>query len=249
MSSYLPLLLFLAFLLLIDWYLFQGVRTATATLSSGRVRLAIHSVYWLANFSLIGLLAFSLLTIDRAQGIKPVFLVALNFFILLFVPKLVFLFVLGAEDLYRFVCAILSRAYQFFFDAGAGGPAAESFLPARRHFISQAGIALAGLVFGSFVYGMTRGKYAYRVHRQTVFFPDLPEAFDGFRITQLSDIHAGSFGDAAEVRRGVALANAQESDLMVFTGDMVNNEAVESRSLARRLRIAPGALWQILGLR
>ena len=65
------------------------------------------------------------------------------------------------------------------------------------------------------------------MHRHTIFFKDLPDAFDGLTITQLSDIHAGSFTDPEAVKRGVALANAQKSDLLFFTGDLVNNEATE----------------------
>ncbi|MES1159809.1 MAG: metallophosphoesterase, partial [Bacteroidota bacterium] len=71
------------------------------------------------------------------------------------------------------------------------------------------------------------GKYDYKVHRQTLYFDDLPAAFDGFTITQLSDIHSGSFDNTAAVRRGIELARAQKSDLFVFTGDLVNNAAWE----------------------
>jgi predicted MPP superfamily phosphohydrolase len=74
---------------------------------------------------------------------------------------------------------------------------------------------------------MVKGKYQYTVHRHTLFFEDLPAAFDGFTITQLSDIHAGSFDDPEAVQRGVDLAKAQKSDLFVFTGDLVNDHATE----------------------
>jgi len=74
---------------------------------------------------------------------------------------------------------------------------------------------------------MLKGKYDYRVHKTTVYFDDLPVAFDGFTITQLSDIHSGSFDNTAAVQRGIDLAKAQNSDLFVFTGDLVNNAAWE----------------------
>jgi predicted MPP superfamily phosphohydrolase len=225
MSNYLPVFIFLAILLLIDWYLFSGVRTATAAIPSERGRMVLHAAYWLVNLTLIGVMATALLTFSRGQGPRPLIIFALNFFVVLFVPKLVLLFVLGIEDVLRVMQGLISRIYGYFTDPAIA--AAEGFLPSRRRFISQLGLGLAGLTFGSFVYGLTRGKYNFRVHRHTLFFPDLPEAFEGFRITQLSDIHAGSFGDPGEVARGVELANAQQSDLVVFTGDMVNNEAVE----------------------
>ncbi|HEY2581032.1 MAG TPA: metallophosphoesterase, partial [Mucilaginibacter sp.] len=66
-----------------------------------------------------------------------------------------------------------------------------------------------------------------KVHRETLYFNDLPDAFDGFTITQISDIHSGSFDNKAAVQRGIDLAKAQKSDLFVFTGDLVNNAAWE----------------------
>ena len=50
-------------------------------------------------------------------------------------------------------------------------------------------------------------------------------AFDGFTITQISDIHSGSFDNAAKVNYGIDLINKQQSDVILFTGDIVNNKA------------------------
>ena len=106
-----------------------------------------------------------------------------------------------------------------------------------------AGLALAIL------YGMLRGGYRYQVRHVPLVYPDLPEAFDGLRITQLSDIHCGSFRRPASVRRGIALANRQQSDLIVFTGDLVNNKASELEGwtdVFSQLR-APMGCYAILG--
>jgi predicted MPP superfamily phosphohydrolase len=89
---------------------------------------------------------------------------------------------------------------------------------------ASAMLALSILIF---VYGMIRGKYAYRVIKHVLEFEDLPEAFDGFTITQISDVHAGSFKNPKAVKRGVDLVKQQQSDLFVFTGDLVNNKASE----------------------
>jgi predicted MPP superfamily phosphohydrolase len=78
-----------------------------------------------------------------------------------------------------------------------------------------------------FVYGMIFGKYKYRVIAHTLFFEELPEQFEGFKVVQISDIHAGSFNHAKAVQRGIDLVNAQGADLFVFTGDLVNNKAEE----------------------
>lgn len=73
-------------------------------------------------------------------------------------------------------------------------------------------------------YGYWYGRFQYVVHRETIVFEDLPKDFDGYRIVQLSDLHAGSFrgGNEMEVQKIVNIINAEQPDLIVFTGDIVN---------------------------
>jgi hypothetical protein len=97
----------------------------------------------------------------------------------------------------------------------------------RRKFVSQIALGAAAIPFVGTIYGVIKGKYDYRVHKIKIAFKDLPDAFHGFKITQLSDIHSGSFDDPIAVQRGIDLANAQNSDMIVFTGDLVNNLATE----------------------
>lgn len=102
-----------------------------------------------------------------------------------------------------------------------------SYMPSRRKFVSSIALGLAALPFGALLYGMYKGKYNYKVLKYTMEFDDLPDAFDGYQITQISDIHSGSFDNSKKVAYAVDLVNAQKSDVLLFTGDMVNNEAVE----------------------
>ena len=110
-------------------------------------------------------------------------------------------------------------------------------------------VLVAAVPFTGFLYAMLKGKYDFRVHRETLYFDDLPEAFDGFTITQLSDIHSGSFDDTAAVQRGIDLAKEQNSDLFVFTGDLVNNAAWEIEPYISRFAAlkAPYGQFSILG--
>jgi predicted MPP superfamily phosphohydrolase len=100
-------------------------------------------------------------------------------------------------------------------------------MPSRRKFISQIALGLAAIPFASLLYGMYKGKYRFRVLEYVMHFEDLPEAFDGYRLTQISDIHSGSFDNHDKIKYGVDLINQQESDVIMFTGDMVNNKASE----------------------
>ena len=78
------------------------------------------------------------------------------------------------------------------------------------------------------LYGAIWGKTRFDVKQVTFAPPDLPAAFDGYRIAQISDIHTGSWnGDRAALQKAVDRINAQQTDLIVFTGDIVNTKATE----------------------
>jgi predicted MPP superfamily phosphohydrolase len=83
------------------------------------------------------------------------------------------------------------------------------------------------LPFAAMAYGIISGAHDYRVKRKTVYLPNLPKAFDGMRIGQLSDIHSGSFYNKTAVQGGVDMLLAEKPDVIFFTGDLVNNESAE----------------------
>lgn len=99
--------------------------------------------------------------------------------------------------------------------------------PHRNFIFSQLAVMVAVILFFLLLFGITRGRHYYKVRKKNLYFDDLPLAFDGFTITQLSDIHAGSFTDKKGVQKGIDLVNAQQSDLILFTGDLVNNKSSE----------------------
>jgi len=124
------------------------------------------------------------------------------------------------EDIIR----IPQAMYRYF---ATWGQESSGYLPSRRTFVSQIALGLAAIPFASFLYGMVKGKYNFKVLKYTLYFDDLPDAFDGYQITQISDIHSGSFDNVKKIEYAVDLINEQESDLLLFTGDMVNNIASE----------------------
>jgi predicted MPP superfamily phosphohydrolase len=103
----------------------------------------------------------------------------------------------------------------------------DAHVPARRKFVAQIGFGLAAIPFFGLLHGIFIGKYNFRVIRQTVAFDDLPDAFDGFTITQISDIHSGSFDNHEKVNYAIDMINAQDTDMILFTGDIVNALAGE----------------------
>lgn len=125
----------------------------------------------------------------------------------------------------------------------------EIEIPSRRKAVAWIALGIAAIPFLGVVHGIFIGKYNYRVVRRQIFSEDLPEEFDGFTITQLSDIHAGSFDNDDKVQYGIDLANKQNSDIIVFTGDMVNNvysEVVHYTPFFAKLHAKEG-MYSVLG--
>lgn len=156
---------------------------------------------------------------DRTQAV-PARDLAVTLFLAFMAAKAMFLIFMFMEDIYRFVESLmvsLSRKRN----------PDQPFLHSRRTFISMIGLAAAALPFGALLYGSWKGKYNYQVRSYELSFEDLPEAFDGYTITQLSDIHVGSFDDRDEVDSAIQMANQLRSDVIFFTGDLVNNVSRE----------------------
>lgn len=124
----------------------------------------------------------------------------------------------------------LSRLLTWFVDQGVNlfnRSSPKITLEGRRNFLIKSGLAIAAIPFASFLYGITYGKYNYKVRKLSLTSPKLPKKFDGYRIVQISDIHAGSFDSIESVLKGVEIINDQNPDLVVFTGDLVNDRADE----------------------
>lgn len=121
--------------------------------------------------------------------------------------------------------------------------------PSRRDFIKKLALVAAGLQFGNVIHAISRGKYNFTLRRETLHFADLPPAFDGMRIVQFSDFHAGSYDDADAVQEGLQLLQEQGADLILFTGDLVNVYAQEAEYYVSMMQAlhAPLGRFAVLG--
>ena len=205
------LIILFVIIAIVELYSFQVIKTVSKS-------KWILIVYAVISVAAIVFITYELMKFDRSVGQTKSTLITLGLLLLVLLPKLVLTFVLLLEDVTRILIGTVTHFM---------GHNSDSFLPERRKFVSQVAIGLAAVPFLSLIYGMTIGKYNYKVIRQTLFFPDLPDAFDGFKITQISDIHSGSFDDENKIRYAIDLINEQESDLLLFTGDIVNAKADE----------------------
>ena len=162
---------------------------------------------------------------------------SISFFVM-FIPKLV---MAGFEllELFRSGGGILFNRM-----AGSSRPIS------RESFLTQLGLGAAGLTFASFLYGVTWGKYAFRVEQIKVPIPNLPSAFNGFRMVQISDAHLGSFVDTPRpVLEALEGINALKPDVILFTGDLVNTHADEAEPWIEAFRglHAPLGKFSIMG--
>ncbi|MEK6152082.1 metallophosphoesterase [Flavobacteriaceae bacterium 3-367] len=143
---------------------------------------------------------------------------AFGFLMAMLVFKIITIIFLFSEDIFRLVTGV----YQKFF-----GTTQEFTIPTRRRFLSVVALGIAALPFSALLYGMYKGKYNFKVLKYQLEFDDLPDAFDGYQITQISDVHSGSFDNRAKIEYAIDLVNEQQSDVIFFTGDMVNNKTEE----------------------
>jgi len=235
-------LVVLVVVFLMDWYVYNGLKTLTAGWKSRRRQRLVRWGYLVVSLGVTVVFTLGMGSFNTARGMTPFHEWMLSLFITFFITRLFFVVILFLGDLGRLFYGVGARL--------AKGPKKdEPFFPARRRFISEVATLVAAVPFTGFMYAMLKGKYDYKVHRTTLYFDDLPAAFDGFTITQLSDIHSGSFDNTAAVQRGIDLAQAQKSDLFVFTGDLVNNAAWEIEPYIDRFGAlkAPFGQFSILG--
>ena len=205
-------------LLVLDIYIFQSIRILAA---SPTAQWIINILFWLISAGTITAYVVFVHTAALREVSPPRYTTVLfGLLLLLVVPKLVFFLFALIGDMVRLVQASVTLLQDT-------SDKASFRVEERRQVVSQVGLGVASVPFFSILYGLVRGKLDYRVHRVTLTSSNVPTAFDGFTITQISDIHSGTFDSTEWVQRGVALTQGQQSDLIVFTGDLVNFNAHE----------------------
>jgi predicted MPP superfamily phosphohydrolase len=203
---------FLLFWGAIEWFSFQALQTLLQ-------RKKILVLYQGLSLFLAVYFIFSISQFDRSVGQTPKTMLMLAFALLVYLPKTVLAIVMLTEDFFRLSKGSVNYIAKKNID--------QPFLASRRKFVSQMGLGLAAIPFLSLLYGIYEGKYNFKVIKQRIYFPDLPEEFDGFKITQISDVHSGSFDNPDKINHAIDLINEQNSDMILFTGDIVNTHAKE----------------------
>ena len=226
---------FIGIALALDFYALQSFRSVT---KNPWVTIA----YTVCSLGVLGIIVYQSLNFNRASGLSASFYYAFALFVLFYVPKFVLVATMFGEDIFRIFEGIYNSIMS---NRNTGG----SIFSSRRKFVGQLALGLASIPFLSILYGITKGKYNYKVLNYTLFFEDLPPAFDSYKITQISDIHSGSFDNRSKVEYAVDLVNAQASDAIMFTGDLVNSKTSEMlpwKSIFSKLKAKDG-VFSVLG--
>lgn len=228
-------IIFLIVFLIADYYAFQAFKTVVKN-------NWIQILYWVITVLIMGNFVFQFYGFSRRNGFSHAHSYAIGLFIAMLVPKILLLLGMFVEDVFRVPQAI----YRYF----SGEEIAKGdYFASRRQFISKVALGLAAIPLASIIYGIYKGKYNFKVLKYTLHFEDLPDAFDGYKLTQISDIHSGSFDNMDKVKYAIDLVNEQGSDVILFTGDMVNNKAEELlpyKDVFNKLKAKDG-LYSILG--
>ena len=206
---------------LLDLYVFQALKTVSQQ-GSERGRQAIYVTYWVVSlFTIATMLSFPYLQFLQTSKIFRNYVFAI--LVGLFLAKLIGSLFFVADDVRRGALLLMNKIFplsgaQYMGPEGQGIP--------RSTFLSWLGLGLGGTLFGTLLFGFGN-KYKYQVKKIKLSFKNLPDAFKGMRMVHISDIHSGSFQDIRAVNKGIDLILKQQPDLIVFTGDLVNDRATE----------------------
>jgi len=207
-------------MILLDIYVFMAIKSVSHSTSS-RLRTIIYVIYWsIAIVAIAGLLLFVFTGPEFLPKKVRTYLFAS---ILAFVfGQLVSCIFFLVDDVRRLIQWLAGKA--FFRNTEVSQMNGDGI--SRSVFLSWIGLAAGTSLFGSLIYGFSN-KYNYRVKHIKLSFDNLPAGFKGLKIVHFSDVHSGSFMNKKAVQHGVEKIIAQNADLVIFSGDLVNDRAPE----------------------
>jgi predicted MPP superfamily phosphohydrolase len=236
------LMIILVVMILLDFYVFQAVKV----ISSGagpKTKMIIYAAFWtLSVITVIFLLLMSFTNYDKWPRVVRTYLFAT--ILGLFFAKVIAVVFFLLDDIRRLIQWASGKI--FFRNTEAEGFSGEGI--SRSLFLSWLGIGAGTALFGTLIYGFSN-KYNYQVKRVKLAYDNLPKSFKGLKIIHISDIHSGSFTNKEAVSRGVDKILKENADIILFTGDLVNDRATEMENymdVFGRLK-APMGVYSTLG--
>lgn len=231
----------IVFMVLLDLYFFQALKVVTQTASS-KTRLIIFTSYWTISVAAIVILILLPYINFESKFFRNVIFACIAG---LFFAKLISCAIFLIDDVRR---GIQWLAGKVIYSNTEGEAYQKGEQISRSLFLSWAGMLMGGGLFGSLIYGFSN-KYNYQLRRIQMAFEKLPASFKGLKVVQISDIHSGSFTNKHAVRKGVEKIMNEKPDLILFTGDLVNDRSTEMdhfMDIFKEVK-APMGVYSILG--
>ncbi len=222
-------LFMVAFILLIDIYSWQAVKTLFKKREAPFLKRL--RIFYFILTAVFVLLMSSQFFVPFLEVNKMYRIYVSAFVFIIYISKLVLCIFLLVDDIQRLVRWIV-RKISSITHTNKEETNEEQTKISRAKFISQAGVITAAVPFVMLTKGIFKGAYDYRIHQVSLYLKNLPSAFNGLKVVQVSDIHSGSFFDKDAVMRGVKMITDVKADLIFFTGDLVNNKTDEAYDYA-----------------
>ncbi|MBA3664956.1 MAG: metallophosphoesterase [Bacteroidetes bacterium] len=234
-------IIFFLVILVVEVYFLQAVKTFSQDFSQTKKNTILYTAYGL---TLLSFLVAIISLVYPPPNWNNLFRFVAAICLILLICKIFGICFLIIDDiirLFRWIFSLFQTKSSEAIEAGTK--------ISRLKFMSQIAITFTVIPAVGFLYGMVRGAYKYRVHKVKVPSPNLPDAFNGYKIVQISDIHTGSFLDNSALERAFDIVMQQNADLILFTGDLVNNKAIETLGFEKvysKLK-APHGVYSVLG--
>lgn len=215
-------LIFISIVLLAEIYSFIFIRSITRPIPNGW-RTFITVLYILLSIgSWASFISLRFVSWEHVPHMVKNFVIA--FTMGFWIAKILVGSIMLIDDIRRLVLWIIAAMYSGPVDKGDIETAGKSIT--RSVFLKRLALVVGSVTLGGFLYGTTN-RYNYQVKRLKLKFDNLPEAFRGTKIVQISDIHSGSFDNHDAVAEGAKKVMEEQPDIIFFTGDLVNDKADE----------------------
>ncbi len=208
------LLFLLVLMLVLDGYAFVALRSWLSVYSR-QVRRAFFATYWAVSLAAIVFVLLNVAEVTESWSsfAKTYSRAAVFVLYLSKVPVVLFLLL---DDLRRGATWVVNTV----------SPVTQRDT-SRSRFLGKLGLIAGGVPLVTLTYGMVRNGYRYRRFAVDVPIEGLPPELEGLKIVQFSDMHSGSWTSTQPLWNAIEMINREEADLVVFTGDLVNNRAEE----------------------
>jgi uncharacterized protein len=241
LGKLIAILIFAAFIILIDLYIFQALKTSVNSFSVPWKRTFYITFWAITLLSILGLVYINIAD-HVSKDFRQFITVSVS---IIYFSKVFGVLTLLIDDIFRAGQWVFYKV----FPSLKSAPGSTGTGISRTEFISKAALVAVAVPLVTFSFGIVSGAHNYRLRRRTIYLPNLPKQFDGISIGQLSDIHSGSFFSRPGVKKGIDMLQSKKPDMIFFTGDLVNDttsEVAEYKDIFAKVQ-APLGVFSTLG--